>query len=912
MTTLTGNPRLRRIGLCLSLLCAPSAVRAAIHFTDVGLATNTVVVSNTHGSGFVDYNNDGWDDIFVVHNTSEGNWINLPHTLLKNPKNLGLFENVTTAAGVAGYLFPSAQGLAAADYDNDGDTDILIGMGSRENNALMYKNNGNGTFTDQKCGIDVNGHTFHGRCIAFLDYNNDGNLDIFSVRDTFPEGDDNTLFVLYRSDGNGWFYDRTREADLWNYVPTSKDLYGFAMADMDLDGDTDIYVPRLDAGSICLRNNGNGTFWEESAQYNLPRDSYYAGAIFFDYDNDLDWDLFIRRQAYPSRLYRNDGSNWYTEVGHAAGVDSIVTFRENTVFGGGLSVADFDNDGDEDLLILTRSGLRLLLFRNNGDGTFTEISTSAGLRQDYEFYWSSPIGDYNRDGYLDIYMAKGPVLEGISASLYMNDGGSNHWIQFKLVGVQSNRSAVGARVVLYYGGGKKQMRQVLGGSGFKTDSYWVHFGLGSSVNVDSVRIHWPSGIVQRWVGLMADQFMTITEENSTQYGVVAIEGEAKHVKTGRPVIQAPVKLTGSMSQTDYTDVAGLYGFYPINYGLTNLTVTPSKPAAEDLGTGVITAYDASLVLLMCAGLDTLSATRKKAADADSSLDVNALDATYIARYAVGKKNDAASKVGRWRFHPGQYTYAVMDRGYRNQNFACWVTGDVSENWGSTSGTEKSGAGIAAAPSRIGAVASEGVVEIPLTVEVNSGLLAADVWFRLEGSGLTFEGAETTELTQGYQTDWNGPSDGLWKIVLYGARPVNEAGIFLKLRFRTGGDGGTVVWERFAVNERESTLSPTVVTGVDSGRPVPSGFGLDWNYPNPFNPGTSVQYRLEKPGEADLTVYDVRGRRVTELVRGWRAAGAYRADWDGRDGSGREVAAGVYICRLESGGRVRTIKMIKAD
>lgn len=912
MTPLTGIRRLRLAGACLLAHGAALAGSGPFHFTDVGLATNTVVVCNTHGSGFVDYNNDGWDDIFVVHNTSEGNWVNLPHTLLKNPKNLGLFENVTAAAGVEGYLFPSAQGFAVADYDNDGDADMLIGMGNPENKALMYRNLGNGTFVDQKCGLDVNGRTFHCRSIAFIDYNNDGYVDVFGTRDSYPTGDDNTLFLMYRNDRNGWFYDRTREADLWSHAPTFKDLYGFAMADVDLDGDVDIYVPRFDAGSMLLRNNGNATLWEESARYNIPRDSYNVGAIFFDYDNDLDWDLFVRRQAYACQLFQNNGSNSFSDVAHAAGVDSVVIYREGSVFGGGLSTGDFDNDGDQELFIITRNGLRLLLFNNNGDGTFTECSAAAGVREDYEWYWSTPIGDYNHDGYLDIYMTKGPVLEGISATLFMNDGGPNHWIQFKLAGVQSNRMAVGARVVLYYDGGKKQMRQVLGGGGYKTDSFNVHFGLGSCVTVDSVRIHWPSGIVQRWIGLMADQIMTITEDNSTQYGVVAIEGAAKHVRTDRPVIQAAVKMTGSLNQTDYTDVAGLYGFYPINYGVTNLTVTPSKPRAEDLGTGVITAYDASLVLLMCAGLDTLSASRKLAADADSSLDVNALDATYIARYAVGRKNDGASKVGRWRFSPGKYTYPVMDRGYKNQNFACWVTGDVSENWGSTSGAEKAGAGAADAPSRIGAAGSGGIVEVPLTVEANSGLLAADVWFRLEGSGLTFEGVETTELTQGYQAETGGPTDGLWKVALYGASPVNEAGVFLKLRFRCADEGGTVVWERFALNEREMTLSPTVVTGVGSGRPAPRGFGLDWNYPNPFNPGTSVRYRLDRPGDAGLTVIDVRGRRVRGLVAGWRPAGEYRADWDGRDDSGSEVPAGVYLCRLESGGRVQAIKMIKAD
>jgi hypothetical protein len=120
----------------------------------------------------------------------------------------------------------------------------------------------------------------------------------------------------------------------------------------------------------------------------------------------------------------------------------------------------------------------------------------------------------------------------------------------------------------------------------------------------------------------------------------------------------------------------------------------------------------------------------------------------------------------------------------------------------------------------------------------------------------------------------------------------------------------VSWERVALNERETRIPETVV-GV-SGRPgvAAERFGLNCNYPNPFNPSTAVTYRLDRPGEAGLVIFDVRGRRVRELARGWREAGEYRAEWDGRDGSGREAAAGVYIVRLESCGRVRTMKLIK--
>jgi hypothetical protein len=902
----------RRLGAaCLLSVCAVSAGLGQFHFSDAGLATGTVVVCNTHGSGFIDYNNDGWDDVFVVHNTSEGNWVDLPHTLLRNRQNLGKFVNVTDSAGVAGYLTPSAQGFAAADYDNDGWTDMVIGMGTTVNKALCYHNNRDGTFSHANSGVDDQIYSFHGRCLSFLDYNNDGWLDLFVVRDTYPDGGDNPLLFLYRNNGSGYFL--YRNGGWSGYTPTGSDLYGFAVADLTADNYPDIFLPRFESNSLLFINNRNDTWTENASGWGIASGNY-TGALFFDYDNDLDWDLFIRAMNAPARLYRNNGNHTFTNVATAAGVDSVVSFRTNTCFGGGLSAADFDNDGDQDLLILTKWGMNLLVFRNNGNGTFTECSLASGLRQDYHFYWSSPIGDYDRDGYLDIYMAKGPeLIAEKSAVMYHNDGGSNHWIQFKLTGVASNRSAVGTRLILYTADGKRQMRQVLGGSGYKTDSYWVHFGLGVNASVDSLVLYWPSGTVQRWIGLMADQFMNITEENSTRYGVVAVRGNAVHTQSGRAVSQVAVKLTGSLTQTDYTDITGGYEFFPISYGVANLTVTPSKARHEDVGSGVISAYDASLVMQRCAGLDTLTAKQRQAADADSSLDITPLDAAFIARYAVGKKNDAASKAGRWRFSPARYVYALMNQGFVDQDFSCWVTGDVSGNWGSTTGSEKAGSGRPVAPSRIAAPAGGGEVEIPLTVEAGSGLLAADIWFRVEGSGLVPEGVETTDLTQAFETEWNGSGDGLWKVALYGAEPVEAAGAFCRLKFRLeAGATGVVSWERLALNERETRIPETVVGVSDRPGAPAERFGLGCNYPNPFNPSTAVTYRLDRPGDAGLVVFDVRGRRVRELVRGWRPAGEYRAEWDGRDGSGLEAAAGVYIGRLESAGRVKTIKMIKAD
>ncbi|MBN2201744.1 VCBS repeat-containing protein [bacterium] len=900
-----------------ALVLTPAA--AQITFEDVGESTNSVVRVNLHGSGFFDYNGDGWDDIFVVHNSSVGSWRSFPHALLENQKN-GRFIDVAEQAGVQGLLTQSAQGFAAADYDNDGYTDMVVACGSHYDRALVYHNDGDNTFSAADVGQLDGAYTYRARGVSFIDLDNNGLLDLFFIScSRLPEYPPELPLVVTYMNSGWWGFERGH-AGLSNFPATPGDLYGFATADVDLDGDQDVFVPRREAASLMLINDGQGGLQDRFLDRGFPApvygETYFVGAVFFDYDNDGDWDLYVRRAFRPALLFGNDGNGRFTEVGASAGVNHTVQYVSDNVFGGGLSAGDFDNDGDVDLLVITRWAMELLLYSNNGDGTFTEIAESAGLREDLWDYWTAPVADYDHDGFLDVYMARSNSSDPRGGGhLYRNTSGafsSNQWVQFHLTGVESNRSAVGSRLVLY-ADGKKQTRQVLGGEGYMTNSTWVHFGLGSATVVDSLIIYWPAGTIQKHTGIAPGQFISVTEgDPDLRYETLFIEGAIRHAPSGRSIPRIVLRLTGAMSASDTTDENGGYRFYPVPAGTENLALTPAKNAGEDVRDTVITAYDAALVLRALVGLDTMSAVRRRGADADRNDMLNVLDAALIGRHAVGLTDQDLSHAGEWIFAPESLSVPVITEPLTGRDFAGQVIGDVSGNWGSTSGAPKAGAGMAAAPSRIRAAASEGIVEVPLTVEANSGLLAADVWFRLEGSGVTFEGVETTELTEGYQTETNGPSDGLWKIALYGARPVNEAGVFLKLRFRCTDEGGTVVWERFALNERETALSPTVVSGMGSGRPGPSGFGLDWNYPNPFNPGTSVHYRLDRPGDAGLTVYDVRGRRVRALAAGWRPAGEYRADWDGRDESGTDAAAGVYICRLESGGRVQAIKMIKAD
>jgi enediyne biosynthesis protein E4 len=908
-----------QIRMCLLACCAVLAQTASgQYFYDVGSSTGTQVECNTHGSGFFDYNNDGWDDIYVVHNTSMGGYVDLDNTLLKNLGN-GYFSNATAEAGVQGGVRWSAQGLAAADYDNDGDIDMVIAMGSY-NRPLFYKNNGNGTFSEAYLLMDAN-LTFAARCIAFIDYNNDGFVDILMLRNSTPDKPQNPMFVLYRNDRMGGFVEATRDADLWKYIPSALDLYGFAIADVNNDGFLDFYVPRVDVPSFLLINNGNGTFSELTEAYNLPRNGHQNGAIFLDYNNDGNWDLFVKRASpYTAELFRNNGNRTFTDVSHEAGVDIDLGPRtEDTVFGGGLVAADFDNDGYTDIFSINEFGWSNVYLRNGGDGSFSDATYASRLSESqYRWYWSTPVADYNHDGYPDIYMARSPGVPTY-ASLYRNAGGSCNWLKLKLEGAcrsvpwaGSNRSGVGARVVAYMGT-KKMTRQVQGGDSYKVNSFTVQFGMKWAGTVDSLKIYWPSGIVQTAVGIPANSVIPFAEKDTVQYfGDLFVAGTARHVRSDHKISQMAVAMTGSATRTLLTDVNGYYQFRPLNYGLPSVTITPSKPRGEDVDAGVMTSYDAALVLRYLTGLDTLSVRQQSAADVDQSGAVDAADAALIARYVVGIKSDARSKAGFWSFTPRNRTYTNLVTVYRYEDFRGTVTGDVSENWGNPGGSGKSAAS-AFCPNRIPLARGAQTLEIPVCVEAHSGLVSADVWMKFDPSCLEFLDASASSLTGGFNLVQNAVSGDFVKIALYGASPLTEAGPVLNLRFRVKNSSfrrTSVSWEKIAFNEQEFRIPETMVGAAENESAAPVSFGLGGNYPNPFNPGTTIEYACDGDGDVRLAVFDMQGRKTRDLVRGWRNPGDYKIEWDGKDDRGLDVPTGLYFCRLESGGRVSVIKMLK--
>lgn len=506
------------------------------------------------GCAFLDYNGDGNLDIYMVngHALPPEGYSPVTNALYRNDGD-GTFTDVTEQAGVGdtGY----GVGVTAADYDNDGDTDLYI---TNYGPNVLYRNNGDGTFTDvtEKAGV---GDGKWGVGCAFLDYDQDGYLDLYVAnyvefslenpkqiegfyvtreagqkltRDAtgypHPDNFSGVPDVLYRNNGDGTFADVTREAGIFN--PEGKGM-GISCGDYDGDGDIDIYVANDLTPNFLFENNGDGTFAEVALMagvaYNEDAKMESSmGVDFGDYNRDGFLDLIVPNfQGEASTLYRNNGDGSFVDLSSASGV-GLAT---RPFVGWGVGFLDYDNDGEFDLFIATGHILdnveqfdtrttysqRNFLFRNNGPGprgVFTFTDQSAVTGQGLALVKPSrgvALGDYDNDGDIDILV----VNCNDEATLLRNDGGNQgHWLRVKTEGTISNRDGIGARVKVI-AGKLAQIREVRSGSSlYSLNDLRVSFGLGERTTVDRVEVRWPSGMVDSVAGPPIDGTIVIREK----------------------------------------------------------------------------------------------------------------------------------------------------------------------------------------------------------------------------------------------------------------------------------------------------------------------------------------------------------------------------------------------------------------
>jgi hypothetical protein len=483
------------------VLFAPSAPGQPAAFTDVTPAV--MMDPNWLGEGVAwgDFDGDGLLDVVVAN---EGNNLELFHN-----DGAGAFTRSTQPEfnRLGNYT-----GVAWGDYDNDGRIDLYAAEAFAHHN--LFHNDGGGAFHDiaNTPGLDDTVHT-HG--VAWADFDGDGDIDLFYATADCP-GD-----RLLRNDGNGLFTDVTPP-------PLYDPSYGrgCSWADFDNDGDQDLAVSNQ--GPIHIfRNDGGGTFTDVTPPSLLSYGNG-GGVAWGDYDNDGDFDLFVA-EAYSSvnRLLRNDGGGVFTNVSTPV----IAPAGENCV---SAQWGDYDNDGDLDLFVANFDGANHL-FRNDGGGTFTDVANAAFAAPCHAS--GSAWADYDGDGDLDMYLA---TNIGEPDKMFRNDlAPGSHWIQLDLVGVQSNRSAIDARVEIV-AGGVRQLRRVDGGGGYNSqNTLRIHFGLGAATVIDTLRIRWPSGIVQDSLHVPANQLIRIRERDSR----LAVEPGA--VSRARLLAPSPNPFAGS-------------------------------------------------------------------------------------------------------------------------------------------------------------------------------------------------------------------------------------------------------------------------------------------------------------------------------------------------------------------------------
>lgn len=526
-------------GIMLSDVTKETGI-AFIH-TDGSGGQRYIVETVSAGLALFDYDGDGDEDIYFLNGAPlKGTKAAKPPTnaLYRNDGNFK-FTDVTKRAGVGDTGF--ALGVAAADYDNDGDLDMYV---NNYGANILYRNNGDGTFFDVTSQAGVANGDKVGAAAMFLDIDKDGDLDlfvanyvVFTYENHRPQSSNGVPKYagpmdypsrpndLYRNNGDGTFTNVSVESGIAEYKGSGM---GGVCADYDNDGDTDIRILNDVDADFLFENDGTGKFEEvgllSGLSYNIHGKSMGSmGVDCGDYDNDGRLDFFqTSYNKETTLLYKNLGGAMFEDVTLSTGAGE-GTFPHVTW---GTGLVDFDNDGDKDIFIacghiqdnielFDNTGTYLvenLLLMNTGDGKFVNVSEESGDGMKVKLSSrGTAFDDLDGDGDLDVVI----LNSRRETTILRNDSkNSNHWIQIRLRGVKTNRDGVGARVKVV-AGDLTQVDEVHSGRGYQSHyGMRLHFGLGDRKKVDRIEVRWIGGGVDVLEDVTADQRLTITEGNA--------------------------------------------------------------------------------------------------------------------------------------------------------------------------------------------------------------------------------------------------------------------------------------------------------------------------------------------------------------------------------------------------------------
>lgn len=515
---------------------------SGIHWTHVNGRSPMAHLPETVGAGcaFLDYDNDGWMDIYLV-NSGPCDFYQPPQPLrnaLYHNNRDGTFTDITQKAGVTGNAY--GMGVAVGDYDGDGFPDLYV---TQYPNSILYHNNGDGTFTDvtAKAGVAAPGWA---TSAVWFDYDNDGRLDLFVCRfvdysktklkfcgDTItgerhyciPTIYDPMPCWFFHNNGDGTFTDVSKESGISEFKAKA---WGVVAADINNDGRMDLYVTNDTVPNFLFANRGKGKFEEIGmlagvalSAFGKPRSGMGVDAADYDQDGWIDLlEANVDHEMYS--LYHNDKNEVFTDVANPNGIGAATRMLS----GWGLKFFDYDNDGNLDLLLCNGhpddevekliEGVTfrepMLLFRNTGKG-FENVSMASGP------IFSKPLagrglalGDFDNDGSIDILISQNnaaPIL------LKNNAGHENHWLGVRLIGTKANIDAIGAKVTYQAGDFQRHQFKVGGGGYLSAHDPRMVLGMGKRAKIDWIEIDWPqpSGKKERLTNLPIDRYITLVE-----------------------------------------------------------------------------------------------------------------------------------------------------------------------------------------------------------------------------------------------------------------------------------------------------------------------------------------------------------------------------------------------------------------
>jgi hypothetical protein len=504
-----------------------------------------LIDSTLGGVALFDFDNDGFLDIFFTNGAQipslEKDNPTFHNRLYRNNRD-GTFTDVTDRAGLQGEGY--CMGVAAADFDNDGWTDLYV---TGVNRNILYHNNGDGTFTDVTehaalSGVDDNGRKLWSVGAAWFDYNNDGLLDLFvtnyldwSLGTSKVCGDDGkrlscspSLYsglpnLLYRNNGDGTFTEVSRQTGIAELIGKGMSV---AVADFDDDGFMDVFVANDQVRNFLLKNFEGQRFTEIGVEAGvaysedgLPLSS--MGVDFRDLNDDGRPDLIVTAlggETFP--LYLNSGHGLFESSSYPSGLG----FQTLRMSGWGIGAYDFDNDGHKDLFTANshvsenadfygRDHYRQpnALFRNLRNGRFENVTPQAGSAlQSAAAHRGCAFGDLNNDGRIDVVVS---AIGEPAKVLYNISSRENHWILIQLEGTKSNRDGIGSKIKITSGSGEIQHNHATTAVGYASASdKRIHFGVGSARRIREIEIRWPSGRTQLLKDIAPDQILMVKEK----------------------------------------------------------------------------------------------------------------------------------------------------------------------------------------------------------------------------------------------------------------------------------------------------------------------------------------------------------------------------------------------------------------